>query len=212
MTSVADFRSRFAAAMATITRQSPGTRGLRRQHPDVYQLWDLSTVTSWRASSGPPPASASPCSRTRPPPARPTSTPGAGGQRNIDFNAQLAQVCALYAQCRFDGGAAFNTALRRGDVSGDYFHPSVAGQAKLASVSWAAGYTLETTPRPRTRRRPRRSLTAASGWPAAFNDTSTDTDGIIAGARSGPSVTVTMIPSCESDTGRTPAPERTSVS
>src|SRR5690606_5863787 len=35
------------------------------------------------------------------------------------------------------------------DVSGDYFHPSVAGQAKLASVSWTAGYTWQTgTPTP----------------------------------------------------------------
>ena len=62
-------------------------------------------------------------------------------QRNIDFNQQLQEVCATFTTCRYDGGAVFSTPFSTSDVSTrDYFHPSAAGQAKLASVSWAAGY------------------------------------------------------------------------
>ncbi len=59
-------------------------------------------------------------------------------QRNIDFNTQLAEVCALYPQCRFDGNAGFDFQFETSDVSTlDYFHPSVAGQANGASGAWA---------------------------------------------------------------------------
>ena len=59
-------------------------------------------------------------------------------QRNIDYNTQLAQVCAAYTLCRFDSNAVFNTPFVRSDVTTrDYFHPSVNGQAKLAAVTWS---------------------------------------------------------------------------
>jgi len=62
-------------------------------------------------------------------------------QRNIAFNDVLRDTCALYVQCRFDGYAVFNTVFTASDITGrDYFHPSTSGQAKLASVTWAAGY------------------------------------------------------------------------
>jgi hypothetical protein len=35
----------------------------------------------------------------------------------------------------------YNVSFSSSDVSNvDYFHPSVAGQAELASVAWAAGF------------------------------------------------------------------------
>jgi hypothetical protein len=62
-------------------------------------------------------------------------------QREIDFNDALLRVCAAYRQCRSDGGAVFNTAFTAADVSTrDYFHPSLAGQAKLAAGTWAVSY------------------------------------------------------------------------
>ena len=64
-------------------------------------------------------------------------------QRNIDFNAQLKTICEreFTATCRYDQNAVFNTKFTAADVSTrDYFHPSVAGQTKLAAASWAAGY------------------------------------------------------------------------
>jgi hypothetical protein len=45
----------------------------------------------------------------------------------------------LCPQCHFDGNAAFNNPGATSNVSTiDYFHPSIAGQAKLAAVAWNA--------------------------------------------------------------------------
>jgi hypothetical protein len=56
-------------------------------------------------------------------------------------NLALSRVCAKFIHCRFDGNAAFNLQFVRSDVSTrDYFHPSVAGQAKAAAVTWAATF------------------------------------------------------------------------
>jgi len=57
------------------------------------------------------------------------------------LNATLAKVCAEFTQCRWDGYDVFATQFSRGDVSPiDYFHPSTAGQNRLAEVTWQAGY------------------------------------------------------------------------
>ena len=71
-------------------------------------------------------------------------------QRNIDYNAKLAEICAQHAQCRFDGNAVYNVVFAKADVSGDYFHPSIAGQAKLSATAWAAGYWPNGGPTPDT--------------------------------------------------------------
>lgn len=61
-------------------------------------------------------------------------------QREIEYNAVLGQVCALYVQCRFDGNAVFNCPFQPRHVSTwNYFHPSLEGQRVLADVSWNAG-------------------------------------------------------------------------
>jgi len=49
----------------------------------------------------------------------------------------LHDVCGQYSFCRFDDYAVFNYAFGASDVSKlDYFHPSLSGQAHLASVTW----------------------------------------------------------------------------
>jgi hypothetical protein len=78
--------------------------------------------------------------------ANPTSVKPADLQRRIDvqtrvdqYNAILAEECAAFASiCRFDGGAVANYAFAKTDISTrDYFHPSLAGQTKLAAITWA---------------------------------------------------------------------------
>jgi len=62
-------------------------------------------------------------------------------QRNADFNTILAEECAAIAACRFDGNAVFDYQFTTAQVSRlDYFHPSLAGQAALADVTWANGW------------------------------------------------------------------------
>jgi len=142
MTSVDAFRASFTQAMTTVTAGSPSTLVYVVSIPNIYQLY---TVLKGNRTARSVWALFGICQSML---ANPTSTSQADVdrrarvlQREEDFNTALAQVCATFNQCRFDGGAVFNTAFAASDISTrDYFHPSLAGQAKLASVSWSAGY------------------------------------------------------------------------
>ena len=149
MTSEADFRARFQAAMATLNSRSPSTYVYVVSIPNVYQLWQLFKGDFWGRFIW---SIAGICQSLL---ANPTSTASTDvarretvRQRNIAFNSALADICLQFDRCLFDGNAVFNTPFTRADVSGDYFHPSVAGQAKLAATTWNAGFTFGTAPPP----------------------------------------------------------------
>lgn len=139
MTAVATFRSQFQSAMNSLVASSPNVRIYVLSIPDVYNLWSVLKSNSSARFTW---ALFRICQSML---KNPTSTLQADvdrrarvRQRVIDFNTQLAQVCALYVQCRFDNNATFGTQFVTSDVSTrDYFHPSLAGQAKLAGVAWA---------------------------------------------------------------------------
>lgn len=179
MTLVSDFRAQFLAAMTTLTAGSPNTHVYVVSIPDAYQLWNLFKGDWWARfiwSVG------GVCQSLL---ANPTSTQlvdvqrrAAVRQRNMDYNAQLAQVCAVFEHCRFDNNAVFNSTITTSDVAGDYFHPSVAGQAKLASGTWAVGYTWATLPPPNVA--PTASFSSGcAGLTCTFTNTSTDSGGTI---------------------------------
>ncbi len=142
MTSVDTFRTQFTSAMNVITAGLPGASVYVVSIPSVYHLWELfkdssSARKTWAAFKVCQSLLASPLSTGSADVARRDAV----RQRNIDFNTVLYEVCAAYAQCHFDGNAVFNTVFAASDVSTrDYFHPTISGQAKLASVTWAAGY------------------------------------------------------------------------
>jgi lysophospholipase L1-like esterase len=149
MTSVSAFRSQFEAAMATLNASSPNTDVYVSSIPNVYHLWELFKGNFWARFIW---AAGNICQSLL---ANPTSTTQADvarratvAQRNVDFNTQLAEVCAASAHCRWDGNAVYNTVFTTSDASGDYFHPSISGQAKLAAVSWGAGYWPNGAPPP----------------------------------------------------------------
>ena len=57
------------------------------------------------------------------------------------LNLVLADVCARYVMCRFDDLAVFNYQFTAGQVTTlDYFHPSLSGQATLASITWSRSW------------------------------------------------------------------------
>ena len=57
--------------------------------------------------------------------------------RVVAYNSVLAKVCAATARCTYDGGAVYDFAFTTSLISKqDYFHPSVAGQAKLSAITW----------------------------------------------------------------------------
>jgi lysophospholipase L1-like esterase len=142
MTSVATFRSQLTTAMNTLTSGLPSVRVEVVSIPNAYHLWELFknnlvARTVWAAFSVCQSLLANPLSTTTADVARREAV----RQRNIAFNDVLHDTCALYIQCRFDGYAVYNTVFVASDITGrDYFHPSTAGQAKLAAVTWAAGY------------------------------------------------------------------------
>lgn len=56
-----------------------------------------------------------------------------------EYNTALERI-ADERGWAWDGGAVFETAYERADVSTvDFFHPSLAGQARLAEATWDAG-------------------------------------------------------------------------
>ena len=74
-------------------------------------------------------------------PSRTDADRAAVAQRIDDLNAALALECGALTRCRYDGGAVHAYQFGEGDVSTlDYFHPSLSGQARLSSVTWAASW------------------------------------------------------------------------
>lgn len=137
MTSVADYERYYRSAMSKLSTGLPNAKIYVVSVPDVYQLWKLFNTNNtakmvWRSFK----ICQSMLNSTNTEADRQFVR-----QRNIDFNTVLKNVCAEYAQCRYDGDAIFKYQFTKSDVSSvDYFHPSKTGQKNIAATSWAAGY------------------------------------------------------------------------
>jgi lysophospholipase L1-like esterase len=138
MTSVADFRAQFSSTMSILATGLPaGSHVFVSSIPDVYQLWalfrnDPAAQFVW-AVAGICQSLLSPFNTEQ---NRQTVR-----AREQAFNQVLAEVCGQYLMCRFDGLAVFNYPFTRGHVSRlDYFHPSLSGQATLASITWSRSW------------------------------------------------------------------------
>ncbi|HEX6888792.1 MAG TPA: SGNH/GDSL hydrolase family protein [Candidatus Nanopelagicales bacterium] len=148
MTPVSTFRTQVAAGLDALVG-----RGVDRiavaSIPNIYQLWQVGRTSSsarfvWSLYSI--------CQSMLRNAGSTSSTDEARRQRVrqrvVDFNTVLREECARITatapatSCRDDGGAVFATAFTLKDISTvDYFHPSVAGQAKLAATTYPAfGY------------------------------------------------------------------------
>ena len=143
MTPVSTFRGSIDSALATLKAGLPNASVEVISIPNLYQLWKVGhtnagALTLWsvygicrsmlyRAYSN---SSADEARRQR------------VRQRVVDYNTQLARACAAYGpSCRFDRNAVFNYAFSLSEVSTwDYFHPNTTGQAKLAGITYAAGF------------------------------------------------------------------------
>jgi lysophospholipase L1-like esterase len=140
MTPVDTFRTNFQTALQRLADGTPNARVYVASIPNIYNLWSVlkgnfAARSTWSLLGICQSMLANPLSTSSTDIARRDRV----RQHNINLNAQIQQVCALYPQCRFDNNAVFNTTFVSSDVSTrDYFHPSVAGQAKLANVTWQA--------------------------------------------------------------------------
>lgn len=142
MTPVGDFRAQFAAAMTTLMGQPSPPRVLVASIPDIYRLYEVGKGSSAARNAW---NSFGICQSML---ANPQSTQKADvdrrarvRQRVVDFNTRLAEVCATYPTCKYDGGAVFGYPFKLSQLSTwDYFHPNTGGQAVLADVTWKAGF------------------------------------------------------------------------
>ena len=160
------FRADVDAALGHISTGLPDARIQVLSVPDVYRLGRFSMASSSPASRGTGSGFAACCSTMRPRHPADVARRQQVRARTVELNGVLGEVCAAYVHCRFDGGAVFRTAFGRSDVSNvDYFHPSGAGQAKLAAAAWAVTFDFRDRPRrprPQRWRRARRRTSSAS--------------------------------------------------
>ncbi len=142
MTAVGTYRSQFEQAMNTLTSGLPDAAIYVVSIPDIFNLWSILKDNPlarliWSLASICQSLLANPLSTAQADVERRARV----RQRNIDFNTQLAEVCAEYIHCRFDNNTGFNTVFVPSEISTlDYFHPSIAGQTKAASATWGATY------------------------------------------------------------------------
>jgi lysophospholipase L1-like esterase len=137
MTSTDTFRSQFQTTMATLDQGLPEAHIFVASIPNIYQLWQVLHGNSlarrvWAAAK----ICQSMLGATRTEAERQEVV-----TREKAFNQILADTCAKYGRCRWDGGAVYGYQFSASRVSVlDYFHPSLSGQAALASVTWAKSW------------------------------------------------------------------------
>ena len=147
MTTVSAFGTQFTAAMEVLESDPTPPSVLVASIPDLYRLYSVGRSSSsaraaWGAYGICQSMLANPLSTTQADVDRRARV----RQRVVDYNSTLAQVCAAYVFCTYDGGAVFGYPFTLSQLSTwDYFHPNTAGQAVLADVTYRAGFWPPTT-------------------------------------------------------------------
>jgi lysophospholipase L1-like esterase len=138
MTPVPDFQAQFQAAMSTLESGLPaGAHIFVSSIPNIYRLWRILHTNPlaqavWYAAKI--------CQSMLSPFNTRQDRLTVLAQEEA-YNDVLGLVCGQYANCQFDGYAAFNYKFTVNQVSKlDYFHPSIAGQSGLAGVTWSASW------------------------------------------------------------------------
>ncbi|EEP74421.1 lipolytic enzyme [Micromonospora sp. ATCC 39149] len=143
MTPAATFRKQVDEGLRVLRTGRPKARVLVVSIPDLHRLWEVGhtdsrAVRAWR--QGVCPALLADATSTAPD----DVARRAKVRDRIDaYNAQLKSACRAYgSRCRYDGGAVHRVRFTLDLVNAlDWFHPNVAGQGRLADVTWrAAGF------------------------------------------------------------------------
>ncbi len=138
MTSTDGFKANVQTALATLAASGGSPEIFVASIPSLQRLYDinktsLSARLAWSLLGT--------CQSML---ANPSSTAAADVQRRTlvqqrvdEYNKVLEAACAATAKCRFDGFAVATYPFVKSDISTrDYFHPSLAGQATLANITW----------------------------------------------------------------------------
>jgi len=139
MTPTATFKSNVTAALTTLTANGATRQIFVASVPNLNWMYEVNKTSSSARFAW---ALFGTCQSLL---ASPTSTKDADVKRRADvqkrvteYNTALAEACAGFPTvCRYDGGAVFAYKFAKSDISTrDYFHPSLAGQALLANITW----------------------------------------------------------------------------
>jgi lysophospholipase L1-like esterase len=137
MTPTATFRDQFAATLATLDPDNRGVHVFVSSIPNLLQLWNV-LHTNYTARLV---WSLAKICQSMLASSNGDAQRQAVADHEVELNGVLRDVCASYANCRFDGLATYNFQFGAGDVSTlDFFHPDLDGQRKLAESSWAASW------------------------------------------------------------------------
>jgi hypothetical protein len=137
MSSTDSFRASFTQAMTTLMAQDPDPYVFVGSIPNLYQLWQVlhtNSLARWAWANFHICQSMLGATRTE-------ADRQLVVSREQAFNQILADVCAQYSRCRWDGGAVYRYEFTASQVSAlDFFHPSLSGQAALARVTWNSSW------------------------------------------------------------------------
>jgi lysophospholipase L1-like esterase len=137
LTPTATFRAQFRETLAILRAGLPGSHVFVASIPNLHQLWRVLHTNPvaqvvWQAAGICPSMLNffnSPAERQ------------AVIGRERQLNRVLDEVCATWSNCRFDDYLTYNHDFTRAMVSRlDWFHPSLAGQATLAALTWNASW------------------------------------------------------------------------
>jgi lysophospholipase L1-like esterase len=134
MTQADDFRAQFTDTLKALPTT---THVFVSSIPNIYQLWQVLHTNSiaryvWQAAHICQSMLASTNTETE---------RQAVVAREGEFNTALEQVCAQFANCRYDDGATYGYSFSSSQVSTlDYFHPNISGQAALARLTWSKSW------------------------------------------------------------------------
>ncbi|SCK40386.1 SGNH/GDSL hydrolase family protein [Streptomyces sp. WMMB 322] len=136
MTPVEDFRAGFRASLRTLRESRPKSHVYVSSVPNLKRLWSEGRDDPWAErvwglgicqSMLRDPLSDGPAARERRQQVH---------ERVLAYNSVLKEECGKMPRCRYDGGAVFRYRFTRTELSRwDWFHPSKAGQRKLAELA-----------------------------------------------------------------------------
>jgi lysophospholipase L1-like esterase len=138
MTSTSAFRTQFESTMQTLASELPANAHVFVSSiPNIYRLWqvlrdNIFARTIWNTFD---------ICQSMLGSNRTETERQAVLKREQAFDQILANVCAQYTKCKFDGYAVYNFQFTSDMISSlDYFHPNRNGQGALARVTWGASW------------------------------------------------------------------------
>lgn len=140
MTSASAFRRDYGQVLDTVLGALPSAHVLALSVPDLYQLWQAGDTSPAASSTW---SEFDICGSLL---SGSGATDAASDQRReavrervVDYNQSIAQLCSARNRCISDGGAIYAQSFTTAELSElDYFHPSIAGQRKIAELAWRA--------------------------------------------------------------------------